>query len=218
MSILIVDDSRDDRLLVQSILTAAGHAYVVMAQSAGDAFRLAGIDEHEPMRPALAVDLILMDINMPGMDGLEACRRFLEVERFREVPIIMITGRAESGTLAEAFAIGAMDYITKPFRKVELLARVGSALRLKRSLDICRAQGFALLKKNQELEHALQEIKALRGIIPICEWCKKARDDQGYWSTVEEYIRSHSAAEVSHGICPNCLEKVYPDPETRNAL
>jgi len=63
----------------------------------------------------------------------------------------------------------------------------------------------------QELQNALQEIKTLRGIIPICANCKKIRNDNGYWEQVELYISKHTTAQFSHGICPECVKKLYPD-------
>jgi len=68
-----------------------------------------------------------------------------------------------------------------------------------------------LMNKNRELEKAVAEIKQLRGIIPICSSCKKIRDDEGYWHMVEEYIQNHSDARFSHGICPECFKKIYPE-------
>jgi hypothetical protein len=62
-----------------------------------------------------------------------------------------------------------------------------------------------------ELKKALEEIKTLSGFLPICASCKKIRDDKGYWNQIEAYISEHSAAEFSHGICPECVEKLYPD-------
>ena len=62
-----------------------------------------------------------------------------------------------------------------------------------------------------ELKKALEEIKTLSGFLPICASCKKIRDDQGYWKQIEVYISEHSEAEFSHGICPECAQKLYPD-------
>ncbi len=63
----------------------------------------------------------------------------------------------------------------------------------------------------QELRQALQEVKVLSGFLPICASCKKIRDDKGYWNQLEEYISKHSQAEFSHGICPDCSKKLYPE-------
>ena len=61
-----------------------------------------------------------------------------------------------------------------------------------------------------ELQKSLKEVKALRGILPICSSCKKIRDDKGYWNQIEAYIRDHSEADFSHSLCPECVSKLYP--------
>ena len=212
MSILIVDDAPDNLLLLQAILKSAGHAVVLTAESAREAFRHLGMDGAEgALEKSPEVDLILMDLMMPEMDGLEACRRIKAVERLRDVPIIMVTANTYPEDLQAAFAAGAMDYITKPLRKVELLARVTSALNLKREMDVRKSRERELAEKNRELEQTLQEVKVLRGFIPICASCKKIRDDKGYWQQLETYIQERSEALFSHGICKDCMKKLYPD-------
>jgi CheY-like chemotaxis protein len=212
MSILIVDDTPDNLLLLQAILKSAGHAAALTAKSAREAFRHLGMDgaDGTSVKP-LEVDLILMDFMMPEMDGLEACRRIKAVEYLRDVPIIMVTANTDPEDLQAAFAAGAMDYITKPVRKVELLARVTSALNLKLAMDARKSRERELAEKNRELEQALQEVKVLRGFIPICASCKKIRDDKGYWQQIETYIQERSEALFSHGICKDCMKKLYPD-------
>ncbi|UCG11933.1 MAG: response regulator, partial [Deltaproteobacteria bacterium] len=122
MSILIVDDSLDDRLLLETFLRKAGFAELTLADSAQDSFRQLGLEA--PTREVNQVDLVLMDIFMTEIDGIEACRRIKASGRFRDVPIIMITAQTEMEYLQAAFDAGAIDYITKPVNKVELLARV----------------------------------------------------------------------------------------------
>jgi DNA-binding response OmpR family regulator len=204
--ILIVDDSPDNRLLLRMMLTASGYADLLLSESARDAFRHLGMDESGSPDPH--IDLILLDISMPMLDGLEACRLIKAVGRLRDVPIIMVTAMTDPAFLGSAFDAGAMDYITKPVKKVELLARVGSALKLKAETDRRKAQEAALRKANAELAQALREVKVLRGFIPICMSCKKIRDDTGFWQQLEAYIQKHSEALFSHGVCPDCYQKL----------
>jgi len=150
MSILIVDDSLDNRLLLKTILKAAGYTELLDAESARDAFKQLGMDN--PASVAAGVDLILMDITMPEMDGIEACRRIKAATRLQDIPIVMVTARNEVKDLEAAFAAGAIDYITKPLNKVELLARVRSVLTLKREMDSRKFAYIELGEKNQELE------------------------------------------------------------------
>ena len=146
---------------------------------------------------------------MPDMNGIEACRRIKADASFHDTPVIMVTAKTEAHVLAEAFAAGATDYITKPFKPVELLARVRSALALKRETDARKTREQELLASNHELQRAIQEIHVLRGLLKICSFCKKIRNDQGGWQQIEIYIREHSEAEFSHGACGECAEKHY---------
>jgi len=211
MSILLVDDSAENLLLLQSILQTGGYKDLLTAESAEQAFKHLGMDSSGG--DGTNVDLILLDIQMPDINGIETCRRIKEVERYRDIPIIMVNAMAQREKLQLAFAAGAMDYINKPVNKVELRTRVGSALKLKQEMDSRKAREQELKKRTQELEQALREVKVLRGFIPICASCKKIRNDRGYWQLVEAYIREHSEAEFSHGICPDCIKKFFPGVE-----
>jgi DNA-binding response OmpR family regulator len=151
-----------------------------------------------------------MDILMPDIDGIAACRRIKQNDQLRDIPIIMITAKSGTENLNEAFSAGAMDYITKPVNRVELLARVASALSLKREMDCRKEREADLRRSNDDLQRALKEVKVLRGLIPICASCKKIRNDEGFWQYLEEYLSEHSEAEFSHGICQSCVKKLYP--------
>ena len=207
MAILIVDDSTDHYALLRSILTKAGHHQILGAESAQAAFSMLNLDGKQS---ATDIDLILMDVLMPGIDGVQACRRIKQQTHLRDIPIIMVTAKSDLENLHEAFSAGAMDYINKPVKSVELLARVASAITLKKEMDCRKLRESELRRTNEELQQALREVKVLRGLIPICASCNKIRNDGGFWQQIEEYIGEHSEAEFSHGICQPCLKKLYP--------
>ena len=209
MAILIVDDSRDEQELLSTRLRAAGYGSLMFADSAEAAFGILSRD-NAVQRPR-AVDLILMDIMLPGLDGLEAYRRITTTEWLQGIPIIVITVKTEEKDLLAAFAAGAMDYIRKPVNPAELVARVASALAIREERFTRKAREQELLMRTQELERALREVKVLRGLIPICAKCKRVRTDTGDWQGLEEYIQDHSEAEFSHGICHPCMKEIYTD-------
>jgi len=192
--ILVVDDTHDNLRLLSKLLIENG--YYVRPVSDGKR-ALSAIQNQLP-------DLILLDIMMPGMDGYEVCRHLQADERTRNIPIIFISALNEIIDKVKAFSIGGRDYISKPFQEEEVLARI------KTHLTIRKLQK-RLEEQNEKLQKSLDEIKTLQGIIPICASCKMIRDDEGFWKQVEVYITEHSDAQFSHGICPGCAKKLYPD-------
>ncbi|MGD8835820.1 MAG: response regulator [Desulfobacteraceae bacterium] len=170
------------------------------------------------------VDLILLDIMMPGMDGYEVCRRLKAQDRTRQIPIIFITARTEKKDIVRGFKAGAVDYVTKPFNTAELFARVQTHLDLCHSKRMIQNQAEELtwtnkrlMKKNQKLEQAFEEIESLKGLLPVCSNCRKIRrsncasNRQSSWISLEEYLHEHTAAEVTHSICPQCMANLYPE-------
>jgi diguanylate cyclase (GGDEF)-like protein len=145
MRILIVDDDEYGREIVEAMLVSAGYESVVTAASANEAFGRLGIDGPRTCDTS-GIDLVLLDVIMPDIDGIEACARIRNEPRYSGLPIIMVTSLADTDNLANAFVAGATDYISKPVNRVELLARVRSALRLKAEFDRREARELELLQ------------------------------------------------------------------------
>ncbi len=192
--VLIVDDVETNIEVLANLLSE--QSYQIAFATSGEQ-ALAMVQDLDP-------ELILLDIMMPGMDGLEVCRRLKHSRETRETPIIFLTARTEIEDIVKGFEAGAVDYVTKPFQSVELLARVRTHLELKEARD-------ARDRLIRELREALERVRVLSGLLPICSFCKKIRDDKGYWEQVEVYITEHSDARFSHGICPACAEKHFPE-------
>jgi adenylate cyclase len=148
MSILIVDDSRMQRLGLAAMLQEAGYTDLILAASGEDA--LAHLTD-----PSHTVDLVLTDLNMPGLNGIEVCQKVKVMPGLEDLPVIMVTGSDEVQDLSLAFAAGAMDYITKPANELELLARVRSALKLKHEMDARKEHAHTLAELNHRLEQTL---------------------------------------------------------------
>ena len=160
---------------------------------------------NSPADDATSVDLILMDIRMPKMSGIEACKVIKANEFVGDVPVIMVTVHDDEEHLSNAFNAGAMDYVTKPVNRVELLSGVRSALELKREMDVRKRTYIGLEKTLSELQDALANVKILKGLLPTCSPCKMIRDDQGYWDLLEAFISD------THAVCPACIKELYLD-------
>lgn len=160
--ILIVDDSPRARVLMESILRGQGYSELTSVESAEQAFALLGLESGAEARPA-DFDLILMDLLMPEVDGLEACRRTKSSPRLADTPLIMVTAEDSAESLKEAFEAGAIDYVKKPVNRVELMARVKSALRLKQEMDCRKAREAELMVLTEKLRK-LSVIDGLTGI------------------------------------------------------
>ncbi len=193
IKILAVDDDPDVLFATVRALRNAGYE-VIEAASGEECLMLA--KKHRP-------DLILLDVMMPDINGFEVCRRIKSDPELQNMYVMILSStKTESDSQAEGLEIGADGYIARPFPNRELLARVAAMVRLIRA-ERERDKVIA------ELQAALAKVKQLSGMLPICATCKKIRDDQGYWQQIEAYIRDHSEAEFTHGICPECLKKFY---------
>ncbi|HLP09576.1 MAG TPA: response regulator transcription factor [Opitutaceae bacterium] len=193
--ILIADDDPTSRAVLATVLRKNDHEVLEVADGA-EAWAI--LQQRDPPR------LAILDWMMPSVDGVEICRRVHARASDQPTYLILLTTRCAKGDLPEALHAGADDYVTKPFDPRELLARVGVGSRFVELED-------RLAAKVCELQEALAQIKTLRGIVPICASCKRVRDDAGYWRQVEAYVAAHSEATFSHGICPECMAKLYPE-------
>jgi sigma-B regulation protein RsbU (phosphoserine phosphatase) len=205
MTTLLVDDSPDTRLLLHKILRDAGYRDTLSASSAHDAFKY--LDLGHAGAGANEIDLIVMDVRMPEIDGIEAGRCIKAVEALRDIPIIMITARSQQEALRAAFDAVATDYIKKPFEEVELLARIKAALKLKKEIDARQNWEQELSKTISELDAALHEIVTLQQLIPICPARKKSLADQTSQSAPETYIQIHPNAKFHYTVCSSCLTR-----------
>lgn len=193
-SILVVDDTPDNLRVLNAILTKAGYEPRLLPSGK---MALESLKVEQP-------DIILLDICMPEMDGFEVCAQIKKNPEMRDIPIIFISALSDTEDKVKAFSTGGVDYITKPFKEEEVLARIDTHIHLYRLQK-------ELQQKNEELQQALDTVKTLNGLLPICSSCKKIRDDDGYWNQIEAYISRHSDAEFSHSICPECAIKLYPE-------
>ncbi len=201
INILVVDDSRANLRLLVDILTK--QSFKVRPVKDG----YAALEAVKALPP----DLILLDIMMPGIKGYDVCEQLKADDRFRDIPIIFISALHDSQDKVEAFAKGGVDYITKPFQPDEVLARVNTHLTICNLQKSLQKRNEQLEDKNLKLENALDQVKKLSGLLPMCANCKKVRNDEGYWQDVASYIRHHSEAEITHGICEDCTKILYPE-------
>ena len=192
MRILIADDDPVSRRLLEAALVKAGYEVAVVCDGLEASRALQGDDP-----PPLAI----LDWMMPGMDGVEVCRTVRKKPTSAPPYLILLTARGRSEDIVTGLGGGADDYLTKPFDGEELRARVEVGARV-----VTLQQGLA--ERVRALEDALARVKQLQGLLPICAWCKKVRNDQNYWQTVEGYIAEHTDARFSHGICPDCREEL----------
>jgi hypothetical protein len=144
------------------------------------------------------------------MDGYEVIRLLKADTRWRGIPVIFLTALTEVEEERMGLALGAVDFIRKPILPELVLARVGIHVDLLVKQRLLEKQAEDLRAANLALVKSMAEVKALRGILPICFYCKKIKTKQGRWEDVGGYIHKHSEASVSHCLCPDCLREHYP--------
>lgn len=193
MRVLLADDDPLCRRLLRACLQQWGHdpTEVADGEAAWEILRATG-DE-----PWLAI----VDWHMPGADGTEVCRRLRALPGDPLVYAILLTGRTSREDVAAGLQAGADDYVTKPFDRAELYARLQVGVRM-------LGMQQKLARQVRDLADALTRVKTLQGLIPLCCYCKAVRTDEDYWQQVEHYLAAHSELQFSHGICPKCYQDV----------
>jgi DNA-binding NtrC family response regulator len=183
---LLIEDNPEDARLIREMLSE-----VVDGQ-----FELEYSEELSAGLERMAgggIDVVLLDLSLPDSRGLDT---FIRVHgQAPDMPFVLLTGLDDEALAVRAVKMGAQDYLVK--------GRVDGNL-------LVRSMRYAIERNRLrvELKEALDKIKTLKGLLPICAWCKKIRDDKGYWKQLEAYIREHSEADFTHGICPECLAKL----------
>lgn len=195
MKILVAEDDCTSRIILESIISKWSFQ-VSCAEDGAKAWTILQKDDCPP--------LAIIDWEMPELDGLELCRKVKALQRENPVYIILLTGRDSKSDIVTGLDAGADDYITKPFDNNELRARINVAVRLLETQQ-------SLKIKVSELKSALDHVKTLQGILPICMHCHSIRRDKAAWQRLEAYLEEHSHAQFSHSICPSCLATHYPD-------
>ena len=229
--ILIVEDSPTQLIMLQQFLE--DNDFDVKCASNG-AHALSLLKNYTPT-------LIISDVVMPEINGYELCRNIKTDNKLKNISVILLTTLSEPEDIIRGLECGADNFVTKPFNEESLLSTINYILvnrkirRIHRSdisinvffggkkhrvnsdrlqiLDMLFSTYEKIVIQKKELEQALKTIQTLKGLIPICSNCKKVRDDKGFWNTVETYIQERSDAKFSHGICPDCIKKLYPDFE-----
>jgi len=195
MKVLIAEDDPVSRRLLQAALVKWGYEVIVTTN---------GKEAWEALQQPGAPSLLVLDWLMPETDGVEVCRQARETPALKSAYIILLTSRGSKEDIVQGLQAGADDYVTKPFDHGELRARVQVGSR------VIQLQS-ALADRVKELEEAIANVKQLQGLLPICSYCKKIRDDGNYWHRVESYIAGHANVRFSHGICPECTGKLKAD-------
>jgi len=195
MKVLIAEDDSISRRLLQAALVKWGYDVVVTTD---------GREAWKILQAADPPTLLILDWLMPQMDGIEICREARKSEALKSAYIILLTSRGSKQDIVQGLEAGADDYVTKPFDHGNLRARdqVGA-----RVIGLQKA----LAERVHQLEEAMNSVKTLQGLLPICCYCKKIRDDGNYWHRVETYIAGHANVRFSHGICPDCSDKLKAD-------
>ncbi len=198
MKILIAEDDPVSRTVLEKTLLKWDYDVQVTCD---------GAEAWDAIQTPESARLLILDWMMPEHDGPELCQLTRALPEGNNFYILLLTAKTQKEDIVTGLDAGADDYVTKPFHRDELRARVSTGCR------ILQLQS-QLASRIGDLESALSEVNRLSGLLPICAYCKRIRKGDDYWQAVEHYIAHHSQAQFSHGVCPDCYEKhVKPELE-----
>lgn len=194
ISILVVEDDPSVSAVLCARLESLGYRICTTAETGLEA--VCGAFRHHP-------DLVTMDILLKGeMNGIEAAAKIAERS---DVPVIYMTCLSDPSIFERAIRTNPYGFIVKPYDTNELRS----------TIEIAVVKHQAAKERDEliaRLEKALAQVKVLSGLLPICASCKRIRDDEkDSWHQIEDYIADHSDADFTHGICPECAQRLYPE-------
>jgi sigma-B regulation protein RsbU (phosphoserine phosphatase) len=190
MKILVAEDDAATREILARQIERLGHTPL----PAADGLEAWALFQREP------VEIVVTDWVMPGLSGLDLCRRVRGASERSWAYVLLLTGKTEHEDVVAGLDAGADEFMSKPYHAEVLRARLHVGIRL-------LALERSLRDRVRDLEAALAEVKTLRGLLPICSYCKKIRTSSDAWQAVEAYVVEHSDATFSHGVCPTCYAR-----------
>ena len=194
LKILLVDDDEDDYILTRDLFNDIEGTDFELDWAATYAAAMQAIGNNE-------YDVYFIDYRLGERSGLDLIQEI--VMNGCVAPVILLTGQGDHEVDMDAMKAGAADYLVKGRMDAEVLER---SIRYSLERKNAEQRQERLIA---ELRNAMDKIKTLGGLLPICANCKRIRDDKGYWNLLESYIKEHSGAEFSHGICPPCMAQLY---------
>jgi DNA-binding response OmpR family regulator len=200
VKVLIAEDDRISRRLLEITLKRMNHE-VLAAENGARAWEI--------LQAENAPQLAVLDWMMPMMDGVDVCRLVRQQQKPKYVYLILLTAKGRKEDIVAGLEAGADDYVIKPFDLQELRSRIAVGERILRLES-------DLAGKINELAHALQHVKQLQGLLPICMFCKKIRDDGDAWHRLESYIEQHTEANFTHSVCTDCRARHFPSAKGKS--
>lgn len=201
-SILLADDEEPSRRFLSYYLVNWGYTVTSVAD---------GLEAAAVLEGANAPAIALIDWIMPGMEGPELCQYIRQKVDRPFTYLVLLTAKTNKDEVAAGLDAGADDYVTKPCDLKELRSRLKVGERM---VTLERT----LARQVVSLQEALDQVRQLKELLPICAWCKRIRDDEDYWHSIEEYLHVHTGTDFTHGICPNCLDTLRHATANQNGV